>query len=150
MSATRTSSSPAEPVRHVDRLGDLEVTTIGIDSSHVTVQLRGELDLASAALLTAVLDNLLSLGCRFARLDTSRLAFCDCAGLRAIVSGHNAFLAARGTLSLIRPSPRLVRLLSITGLDEALFVADRTADARTGPHRHFGVVARRRRRPGKR
>lgn len=136
MSASRASTppaSPASPAAHLDQVGGLEVSTICTGSSQVIVQMRGELDLASAPLLAAVLEHQLRLGHRFARLDVSRLYFCDCGGLRAIVAGHNAFLAAGGTLSLTGLTRPVRRLLAITGLDEALVLIDPPPNASWQP-----------------
>ena len=122
--------SPAGSIR-VDETGGLDVTTVALDATRVTLQLQGEMDLSNAELLTAVLGSQLAHGRRFIRLDLSRLGFLDCVGLRAIVEGHNRCLGVRGTLVLTGVTPRTARLLAITHLDEALFVADGPG----GPHR---------------
>jgi anti-anti-sigma factor len=94
------------------------------DASRVALQLAGEMDLANADLLTAVVANQLGNGRRFVRLDLCELRFVDCAGLRAIIDAHNDCLAAHGMLVLTGVPPRIAKLLSITGLDEALLIAD--------------------------
>jgi anti-sigma B factor antagonist len=129
MSQVQASPEPEFAVR-INQTSDLEVLTVVTDAAIATLQLRGEMDLSNAELLTAVLDHQLALGRRFARLDLSHLRFLDCAGLRAIVLGHNRFLAGQGTLVLTGVSTRVARLLLITGLDEALFTADAVADVR--------------------
>jgi anti-anti-sigma factor len=118
--------------------GLLEIVAVGIDASQSTVQVHGELDLASADTLTAALEHELTVGHRFVRLDLSRLTFTDCAGLRALVAAHNRFLAARGTMVLTGLRPQVTRLLAITHLDDALFVAD--GAARRDRARHLGVI----------
>jgi len=102
----------------------LDVTTELTDDTCAVIQVRGDLDAANCQLLTAVLDNHLRLGHRFVRLDLSELQFLDAAGLRALVVGHNQFLAARGSLVLANLRPIVVRLLSLTELDQALLIAD--------------------------
>jgi anti-anti-sigma factor len=92
------------------------------------VQLRGEMDLSNADLLTAALSTHLGRGRRFVRLDLSDLQFMDCAGLRAIVEAHNRCLAAHGTLILTGAGSQINRILAITRLNEVLLVADAQLD----------------------
>lgn len=99
------------------------VTALGDDSAALTID--GALDLATAEVVTAVIDDQLSIGRRFLRLDLSRLAFCDCAGLRAIVSAHEETRRSSGALELTGVQPRLRWLLAVTRLDEEL-LADAT------------------------
>jgi anti-anti-sigma factor len=102
----------------------LEIVAVTVDETQSTLQVEGELDLATAGLLAATLDDELRQGHRFVRLDLSRLSFMDCAGLRVLTRAHTYFLAARGTVVLTGLRPPITRLLTITGLDMALFVAD--------------------------
>jgi anti-sigma B factor antagonist len=115
----------ASPTSVISTRGSFEVATLPQDADRVTVQVRGEMDLATADLLDAVLENHLGFGRRHIRLDVSRLTFLDCAGLRVIVRAHNRCLAACGALVLAGVGPRTARLLGITHLDEALLLADR-------------------------
>ncbi|MGI8678181.1 MAG: STAS domain-containing protein [Jatrophihabitans sp.] len=118
---------PASEVAvRIDETGELQVTTVVVDATRATLQLRGEMDLSNADLLTAVLANQLSFGRHFIRLDVSRLGFLDCAGLRAIVLAHNDCLSARGVLVLAGATRSVTRLLAITHLDEALRVENET------------------------
>lgn len=102
----------------------LDVTTGLADATRAIIFVRGDLDAAKCQLLTAVLDNHLQLGHRFVRLDLSRLEFLDAAGLRTLVAAHNQFLAARGNLILTNVGPLVLRLLSLSELDQALLIAD--------------------------
>ena len=102
----------------------LRIVAVPIEPTQAIVQVAGELDCATAGQLTSALDAQLALGHRFMRLDLSSLTFLDCAGLRALVRAHNKFLHAGGTFVLTGVGHRVARLLRITRLDEALFVAD--------------------------
>jgi anti-sigma B factor antagonist len=102
----------------------LDVTTASADATRAIIHVRGDLDAANCQLLTAVLENHLQLGHRFVRLDLSKLEFLDGSGLSALVAAHNQFLAARGNLILTNIAPMVVRLLSLTELDQALLIAD--------------------------
>lgn len=116
------SDVPTAPYRALD------VASVPMGTRRATVQVRGEVDLSTAPQLAAVLDDNLSSGHRFVRLDLSRVSFLDCAGLRLLVEAHNAFLAARGSLVLTGIDARIARLLAITHLDECLLLADGPAD----------------------
>jgi anti-sigma B factor antagonist len=114
--------SARSPSVFVEDAGRLEVTTLGTEAGCTTLLLRGELDLNSGELLTAVLSNHLAMGNRSLRLDLSRVTFLDCGGLRTLVEGHNRFLAVGGSLVLTGVHSRTARLLHLTHLDEALRV----------------------------
>jgi anti-sigma B factor antagonist len=115
------SIPPASTITGEDP-GRLEVTTVRAQAGCTTMLLRGELDLNSGELLTAVLNNHLAMGNRALRLDLSGVVFVDCGGLRALVTGHNQLLAEGGSLVLTGVSPRTARLLHLTHLEEALRV----------------------------
>lgn len=117
-------SSPAQIVVTTGDTGALKVVAVRVDDTTSTVQLQGELDLSTAELVSAALDNQLARGHLFVRLDLSRLSFMDCAGLRVFLHAHNEFLNAGGALVLTGLQPRILRLLSITQLEETLFVAE--------------------------
>lgn len=116
------AGSARSSVMAEDDVGRLEVTTLRTDAGCTTLLLRGELDLNSGELLTAVLSNHLAMGNRSLRLDLSGVTFLDCGGLRTLVEGHNRFLAVAGSLVLTGVHPRTARLLHLTHLDEALRV----------------------------
>ena len=119
---------------HIAAAGLLEIVAVAVEPAQATVQLQGEVDVTTAGLVTAALDEQLAQGHRFVRLDLSRLTFLDCCGLRALVLAHNEFLHASGTLVLTGVGHRVARLLAITHLDEALFVADGPGEPRHVRH----------------
>lgn len=108
--------------------GSLETSIVTLNPSLAIIRLRGELDCATAELLTAVLANQRANGRRYLRLDLSALEFLDCAGLNAIVRAHHHALASRGTLVLTGLPQHVCRLLRIAGLDNVLCIADGLAD----------------------
>jgi anti-anti-sigma factor len=124
----------------VDERTGLTISTVVTRPHEVALTLRGEMDVSNAGLLGAVLTNQLTLDRHVIRLDLSRLGFCDCAGLRVIVYGHNQCLAAGGSLTLTRLSPSLTRMLTLTGLDDALTVADRTDRTDLNRARHLATT----------
>ena len=82
------------------------------------VRLVGELDVAT------VPDVWARLGAQDGdiELDCAGLTFIDAAGLRLFVEVHAACRARGAKLSIVRPSPCVVWLLELTGLDGDLDV----------------------------
>jgi anti-sigma B factor antagonist len=87
-------------------------------SRPAVVRLAGELDIATAAELHSRLATIEG----DIELDCSRLEFVDAAGLGVFVSAHKRLDGQGWKFVLVEPTPLLVRLLSVTGLDASLNV----------------------------
>lgn len=92
--------------------------TIGVLSADGTALLRleGDLDAGSAPTLIAVGRTLVDGGSEHIVLDCDRLRFCDSAGIHALASLRRP--PEVRSVSLVRTSATLRRLLEITGLQE--------------------------------
>ena len=90
---------------------------IGPDPNELTIS--GELDLGTADLLQSAIEGLRSAGETDVVLDTAGVSFVDSRGLRTMLLALHG-----GGLSLRRPSPQLVRLIELTGLQEHLPVIE--------------------------
>jgi len=77
--------------------------------------LRGELDLACAALLERRLERLLDDGAERIVLEMSEVTFMDSTGLRTLLVGAERCRAAGGELLLGEVSRQVERLLEISG-----------------------------------
>jgi anti-sigma B factor antagonist len=86
------------------------------DVAQVTLQLFGELDMASAEELEAELGRVLVNRPRRVTLDLSGLAFCDSWGLAALARADDAARRDGFRLVLRAPSQNLCRLLDIVRL----------------------------------
>ena len=84
-----------------------------------TVQVRGELDIATADQAYAYLRDIVDSQDGPVMMNLSGLTFCDAAGLGVLarVAGH-ARRSGR-SLKLTAARPSLVRIMHITGMDEA-------------------------------
>ena len=84
-----------------------------------TVRIRGELDIATADQAYAYLRDVVDNQDGPVLMNLSELSFCDAAGLGVLarVAGH-ARRAGR-SLKLIAARPSLLRIMRITGMDEA-------------------------------
>jgi anti-anti-sigma factor len=92
-----------------------EVTTDG----KATVQVRGELDIATADQAYAYLRDVVDSQQGSVTMNLAGLTFCDAAGLGVLarVAGH-ARRSGR-SLKLTAARPSLLRIMHITGLDQA-------------------------------
>jgi anti-anti-sigma factor len=116
-----------------DPPGDFEVAVI-FTGDRVILGIRGELDLFTAAELSALIDTIIDRGHTSVILDLAELVFMDASGLRVIASGAGRLGTIGGELT-IRSAPTLViRLLDITGLSEVVrFEAPEPALDHLGP-----------------
>lgn len=84
----------------------------------------GELDIATAPKLEAVIGRLLDEGARSVAVDASQLAFVDSTGLGALVNAHKRVLAASGSFLVRGANDRLRSIAKMTRLDEILVFVD--------------------------
>jgi anti-anti-sigma factor len=108
----RTTSRPNVPGPVFDSF----VVSVDLADSSVRIGLRGELDVADAPTLAAVLTSAIDNGVRRLVLDLVELAFIDAAGIGVIVRAHNRLTTLGGVLTVRSPSPMLRRILDLTGL----------------------------------
>jgi len=88
------------------------------------VTLRGELDTASAPKLRARLIDLASEEHQLIRIDLSGVDFIDSTGLGVLIGGAKRQREGGGGFVLVRPSPRVKKVLDITGLTKVFLVSD--------------------------
>ena len=79
-----------------------------------------EIDMASAERLRAVLAETAARGHATIVVDLSETAFCDTAGLQVLVLAHRRALAEGGQLRLVVRAATLLRLFSLTGVDQVI------------------------------
>ncbi len=84
----------------------------------------GELDLASSPTLEQALEAVKPSASGFLILDLSQLEFMDSTGLSVLVTAHRRAQEAGWRFALVKGSPQVQRLLSLTGIDERMMVAD--------------------------
>jgi len=106
----------------------MSVETVRLDQTRAYVKVSGEVDLATAAPLWAVLDGHLGAGRRFLRLDLAGVSFLDGSALTGLTRVHQDALARRGTLVLTGVSARVARVLRLAGLDRLLFIGSSVPD----------------------
>jgi anti-sigma B factor antagonist len=97
--------------------------------THVVLVIAGDLDLATAAQLTAEAVSLIDAGAHDVIVDAQALQFCDSSGLSAFVRIANRLESASGRLAILRPTANLRRILEVTGLVDAFVVVDDVPEA---------------------
>jgi anti-anti-sigma factor len=112
--------------RTIEEAPNFSAVAIHVDGRTV-VELRGELDMATAPALAERLQRLTDGAAGPVTLDVSGLEFCDSSGLAVLVESHRRGRARGVTVALRSPSRALRRLLSVTHLEE-LLERDGTAD----------------------
>jgi len=82
----------------------------------------GDIDVASAVTVRDALDRVIAAGHHRVVLDLNEVEFLDSTGLGVMVGRLKAVRDLGGDLRLVCTSPRIIRVLSITGLDEVFAV----------------------------
>jgi anti-anti-sigma factor len=101
----------------------LEVTTQD-SGGHVTVSLKGELDLSSVGKVEEELDRVEKDGPSVLVLDLSQLSFLDSTGLRAVVTADERARSNGRRLVIVRGPDPVQRVFAITRLEERLEMVD--------------------------
>jgi anti-anti-sigma factor len=96
--------------------------TVRSTSGALIVRAHGEVDLSSVSLLTAVFDAGVAAGCDRAVVDAADVTFIDAAGLAGMLAFPGA--GGLGAVRVENPSPRVQRLLELTGLCHLVDVRD--------------------------
>ena len=94
------------------------------------IQLRGELDIATAAQVAKVLDGLApgAEGVRHVVLDLRGLTFMDASGLHELVRQNDYAQQNRHNLAVVRGRKAIDRLLALTAVEELLVLVDDPED----------------------
>ena len=86
------------------------------------VRVAGDVDSTNALELQNVFLALLSDGASGLVIDCTDLTFIDSTGLSALVSANREANLQFGSVIIRNPSPIVVRLLEVTGLDHSLII----------------------------
>jgi anti-anti-sigma factor len=94
------------------------------------LEVFGELDLATAPRLCALLDEARRQRVRRLAVDLTGVDFCDSTGLRALMGASTELRVGGGRLAIAAlPGGAVARLFDIVGARETLQVCDSQADA---------------------
>ena len=102
----------------------LDITTSERSDGGVQVELKGELDLATAPKLDDELRRVEAAKPSLIVLDLQPLAFMDSSGLRSLLAADSRAREQGWRFVLVRGDDRVQRVLKITRLDERLDIVD--------------------------
>ncbi len=102
--------------------GSAELLQWSVSSSgkHVTIALKGEVDLGNVAALGNAIDHLVEAHAATVTVDLADLSFLDSSGLRCLCNAAERAAAAGCELRVCRPTSTVLRVLEICGVDELL------------------------------
>jgi anti-sigma B factor antagonist len=107
----------------MDEPSHLQIDASAVDDV-VVITLGGELDLASAAAFADAIDHATSSGAEVVIVDLRGLEFMDSTGIGVIVRAHQAAPQSGYRFAVVKGSPQVDRILSLTGLDEQITLLD--------------------------
>ena len=113
----------------------LSTCTVDVETTptSVLVTIAGELDMADADRVGAILVEAASAGRPIVRVDLAALEFADSSAVKSILLGAKAADEQGVSYELINPHGSVRRLLGVTGLSDALTVIDEP-DYQEGPN----------------
>jgi anti-anti-sigma factor len=97
----------------------LRVNTLPAADGRVLITLAGDVDVTTAPLFKAALDEVLSSGTDDVEIDFTDVTFMDSSGLGAVIHAHRAATGQGRTLSLGARSPVVDHLLDVSGVERA-------------------------------
>jgi anti-sigma B factor antagonist len=106
----------------------LHLEEVGSEPGVTLIRVAGELDLGTIGALESAVAERIDPQARVV-LDLEGLRFCDSTGLGAIIKLHRRLGELGGVLALCAPGPRVVDVLSISGVDQVIGVYPSVAAA---------------------
>jgi anti-sigma B factor antagonist len=114
---------------------EFRLDTTGPTGDCAVLQVAGEVDACTAPALRERVRELAADGAAHVIADLSQVDFLDSSGLGALVGGLKRLREDGGSLALVITAPRILRVLQITGLTQALATWPSVTEAITAdPH----------------
>ena len=98
-------------------------------SEHVVLEVGGEVDVYTAPKLRERLVDMVNAGHKQLVVDLSRVEFLDSTGLGVLVGAHRRLRARDGSLDLVCPHERVLKVFRITGLDNVFDIHSSVEEA---------------------
>ena len=118
--ASEAGPAVQQPPGTVRLAGMLTLGCLISQTGQTTVTFAGELDTASADQACAYVRDAIDAHGGQVLLDMVGLSFCDARGLGALARMSRHAAQVGSPLYLVAPSPRLMKIIRITGLDDQL------------------------------
>jgi anti-sigma B factor antagonist len=98
------------------------VTELERVTGPVVVRLPAEIDMTNAERVGEQLRSPFALGAAIVIADLTSTVFCDSAGARQFVLAHNYADACDAQIRFVIPNHNMLRVLTLTGLDQLLSI----------------------------
>lgn len=108
---------------------DLTFTILRTDGCLAVLGVGGEIDMHTAPILRERALDVIAQGHPHLIFDLAEITFCDSSGLNALIGILRCAKVANGSLTLAAAPDRLLRILKLTGLSNALPSYPSTDDA---------------------
>ena len=108
---------------------EFHLETIGPSGDCAVLQVTGEIDVYTAAILRERIRDLAAKGAVHIIADLSRVDFLDSTGLGAVVAAYKRVRAHDGHLKLVATAPRVKRVFEITNLNRVVPICDSVEEA---------------------
>lgn len=105
-------------------------------SDHLVLEVGGEIDVYTAPKLRERLIEMVNSGEKHVVVDLGRVEFLDSTGLGVLVGAHRRLRARDGSLNLVCPHDRLLKVFRITGLDNVFDIHGSVEEATAGGSAH--------------
>jgi anti-sigma B factor antagonist len=104
-----------------------------VQDGRTLLEVVGEVDVYTAPALRDRISDLIDAGQHTLVVDLGGVEFLDSTGLGVLVAGLNRAKEVGGSLTLVCPQERVLKLFRITGLDEVFTVHGTVDEALAGP-----------------
>jgi anti-anti-sigma factor len=98
----------------------LSVTRFTTADGIVVLALRGEVDLTTGAEIQRALLGPDGEATRHTVMDLSQVTFMDSTGINVLIGAHQAATAIQGWVRVAGPTPYILRVLQLVGLDTVM------------------------------
>ncbi len=105
---------------------------VQVEEWATVIALSGELDLASSPALEEELTQVFASDSPRVIIDLRELDFMDSTGLSILVKAHQRADEVDRELALVKGTPQVQRLLTLTGVSDRLSLIDSPEEARSG------------------
>ena len=103
-------------------------------ADHTVLEIGGEIDVYTAPSVRERLTELFNVGARRVVVDLHRVEFLDSTGIGVLVGAQRRLQASDGSLALVCPHERLLKIFRITGLDSVFDIHDSIESAIAAPN----------------
>lgn len=95
-----------------------------LENNMMAIKFEGRLDAVTSTQAENELSRWISEGHKTVAIDMSNLTFLSSAGIRVLLAAYKQLEAIGGQLSVLRPTPEVLNVLRLAGVDQILVQQD--------------------------